>query len=216
MKFLAIFFFTSTLIFSQGEFIYNGNFGLGINYNYSGNEVFTGSGVSAGISIWGKLDLGIDYASGKTKIPFYSNDLKSSSTLLHIGYNAKLKSRGNLKIMLGYLKTTSDLIFASGIEAEGFALGLLFNYKILDAEKFIIMPGMGIIYGFVSANSDTRGHPSTIESRNLGLEINLVAQLSNTVKIILTPSLTVDLIGEENTSTPGIKVGLLFNSIKSE
>lgn len=216
MKSLAIFFFSSALVFSQGEHIYNGNFGFGVNYSYSGNEVFTGSGLSVGISIWGKLDLGFEYATGKTNIKYYESDLQSVSTMFHIGYNAKLKTRGNLKIVLGYLNATSDMIFASGIEAKGFALGLLFNYKILDTEKFIIMPGMGIIYGFVSATSDTKGHQSTIESRNLGLEINLVLPIANSLKIILTPSLSVDLIGEEKTSTPGISVGLLFNSIKSE
>ncbi|QQS34827.1 MAG: hypothetical protein IPM56_11205 [Ignavibacteriales bacterium] len=211
MKILTVFLFTSALIFSQGEHIYDNSFGFGANYLYSGVDNVTGSGVALGLSVLGKFDVSFSHVTSQYETGYSGENFKSSSNTVMAGYNAKFKEKGNLKIMFGYMTISTSVPYSPDISADGIAFGIMFNYKVLDINKFVLMPGLGIVYGFLSSSYDNSSTSSTFDLRTLGAEINFVFTPVREFKLVFAPSVSVDLNGKENTATTGFEAGVLIN-----
>ncbi|QQS34826.1 MAG: hypothetical protein IPM56_11200 [Ignavibacteriales bacterium] len=211
MKLLAIFLFTSTLVFSQGEHVWNDGIGIGLGYHYGYAENFSGNGFNIGLSILGIADLAYSNMSG-TNSTTSAGDKKSSSSTYHLGLN--LKTTGtNTKLIIGYATASLRPTYDRGSNASGMIFGLKFNFKAFDDKYVFLMPGIGFTYGSLSnsGNSGAREKEKSVDLWSFGIEFNIDIQPSDSFKFIISPALSKELLHNVSPVTIGISFGLLLN-----
>lgn len=213
MKIIFILVLLSSIAFSQSEHIYTKSLGLGARYNYASSGEFSGNGVSAGLSIFGNVDLAVEHMISYADVEYSSQDVDLSSTLVYLAYNVKPKGKSNMKFMLGLMNTSINRNSLSG-----FMFGLLFSLKVLDNEILMILPGLGLTYGFISLPSNGYGYNNSawLDTRSLGLEINFDFKVSKNITVIFTPSLSKDLLDSSGPTTTGLSIGLLLTTIAKD
>jgi hypothetical protein len=212
MKYFLLLLLLPFFLHAQSEFIDSSSFAVKVGFDYSGNDNFTGRGADLSASIFGIFDLGLQYAYSETSLsPF-----KSSGNLYYIAFNSKrANSRNCIKILLGYVDETVTNEFYPDFRVTGPVAGLDLFLKVAENENVTFMPGLGVLYGFLSV--DTKGIYNTSgfdDTRNIFLDLNFKVNLSNQYHFIITPSVSKDLVNSDNPLMLGIEVGFLINSIK--
>lgn len=150
MKYFYIFLIYPLLLSGQSEYLNSDYSGVTAGGAFSTSNIFNSTGGNIGLSILGMVDFGVEYISSSSK---NSNDykLESSASLVYLGYNIKRKNdTSNLRLLIGLLNSSN---------ISGLALGLAFSVRVYENENFILLPGVGFLYGFLSVPESTNYSP---------------------------------------------------------
>jgi hypothetical protein len=204
MRFIYLLLLYPFLLFSQSEFVDKNYFGLNSGFSYSGNNIISGIGGNLGFSILGLVDLNTQYVASSIDRDFDHEDFES--ILFYIGYNIKRQNnRSNLKLVLGYFSNSPS-------DVSGPMLGLIFSYRVVDKEKFKIIPSLGLTYGFLFAPKQDFNFSDVIHVRSVGLDGSMLLGITNSLHFIVSPSISHDLENSNGSLVWGIYTGILFSS----
>ena len=217
MKFILIFSFCPLVIFAQGEFFNRNTSSFEADAVYSSNNTSSSLGTGIGISILGYVDFGFAYEGGSYENE-YGYDIKSSSMAFSLGYNIKRKNNStNLKLMLGYLTGSIDNRDDNLADISGLLFSLAFSIRIYESKELILMPRVSITYGLLDASSSNSVYSSdSDDSRSLSLGFSIAPRIINGLHLLITPSISKDLVNSDNSLFFGISGGILLSPAEEE
>lgn len=203
MKFIYFLSLYPFFLFSQSEFVDKNYIGLNIGSIYAANNKISGIGINFGISILGLVDISTEYFGSSNINSLVKDDFES--ILIYLGYNIKRQNnRSNLKIALGYFNNSPN-------DVSGPMLGLSFSYRVLDKEKFKIIPSVGLAYGFLVAPGQDFNFSDISNVRSLGFDCSVLLGIIKSLHLIISPSISHDLGNSNGSAVWGIYTGILFS-----
>ena len=219
MKYFFIILFYPLFLFAQSEYLNKGQFGFIADAAYSQNDKFSGTGSDFGVSIAGRLDVGIQFSSGSYDIEYSDVDIESKGYLFYTSFNIKRSnSSSNIKLMFGYLSNSIESSSFTPLDISGLIVGLGFSFRVYDNKYIMVIPGLDITYGFLSVthqryNSYSLSDDSYLDdSRNLSFAFDIVPKLSENIFLVISPSLSKDLQNSNDSIIFGIRGGLVFST----
>lgn len=217
MKFIFLFFLTTSITFSQSEFIDSSVVGLGGGYTYAHNYNFTSSGYDFVITLFGSVDVGFQFSNGDADVE-YSDHIKTSSNTVYIGYNFKKRENAiNLKLLLGYY---SGEISQSSLSSSGLVIGLGFYPRILNDKNFVFRILSELDYGFLTSSSGGNyfgdDDSKYIDMRTFALGLSMRVILTKNINLVFSPFISKDIIHSENKLSLGIDTRFVLGFEKNE
>jgi hypothetical protein len=206
MKFLYIILIPFVL-YAQSEIITDSRFAVKADLIYSTNNNFSGTGGNMGFSFFNSADIGFEYLKGSYN-PEYN--MESSATTFYAAYNFRIKNNC-IRLLAGYAQNTVDY-YSSTLNISGTILSLVLYNKIYENESLILIPGAGFSIGFLSVSNGSKYNDySKMENpKSAGLDFNVVSKINNKFYLVIDPSLSKDLVNQDNSLIIGISLGLLF------
>jgi hypothetical protein len=211
MKSILIILLLPVFLHAQSEFMDSSKVGLKVSLAYSGNNNSSTFGGDAAASFLGIFDLGLQFANGDIA----NTQFKSIGNLFYFAINAKRGNNKNcIKILLGYMNETITSSYYRDIRVSGPVAGLDLFIKVSENEKVTVAPSIGILYGFLSVDSQGYYNVSGFDdARSVSLDLNLKFSLSNQFHLLFIPSISKDLVNSDNPVSFGLEIGLLLNSL---
>ena len=192
MRFYFLLLFLPVFLYGQSEFINTDQSGFGINYDYSMNKYNSSIGGSAGISILGKVDLGVQYSSNDFQFENRGGEINSSTILGFLGFNIKTKNdKNNLKFMVGYISNRVN----GGRPTDGSSgvlFGIQLSAKVFEDKSVVIMPLVGLNYGILSSTKENyiyfgnnfylNTEEITTDTRSISFGFHFISKATEVVK----------------------------------
>ena len=212
MKYLLTLLLFPTVIFSQSEFVKSNHSGINANAAYFQSDSFQGVGYNFGLSVHGKIDLGLEYLQGtfdNKNLPF---DVSNRGIAVYAGYNIKKKNdTENFKLSIGYLSND----YSGAPNSSGLLFGVRFSKNYYENKSILFLPSFGHNYGIFFVDDGNNSH--LVESSNaqtiisLSLDLNLVLKISPKFRFLLAPTASFDMANQEKTLVWGIVGGIIID-----
>lgn len=201
MKYFLLILFCPFFLFAQSEFL-EGQSGIKADFMYSGQKDYKAAGGGFGFSIMSRVDLGYQSANSSYK-ELYSPE--ASSKLVYAAVNVKSK-KSNFKFLLGYSESKISDRYKGKISFRGPIISFNVCAKMTENELIALMPDFGFTLGILYPSVDGISDGQDVRTAHLGL--NFISK-GEVVRVVVTPSIAMDLVRRENSILYGISLGLL-------
>ena len=202
--------FSSSAVFSQGEFLEKGESGVGVNAGWTSNKDASGFGGTAGYSTRGTVDIDMSYSHSSTGQQLNGYGLSVDSYTPSLTVHIKPDSSSGIPVFASISTAyeidsySSEALYGlTAMSSRGFTIGASISCNIGSPMAYC-QPSIGFSHVFSTIIFD--GQSTNVQANLFLFGLSYVFKISPTTSVAIEPAVAV----ANNELTFSISAGFVF------